>query len=284
MRKLTIASVIAILYSFTAFAQPITISGTVRNNSTKDVVPSVSILVKGSSAGTYTDDKGNFKITVDKLPVTLIISSVGYENQEINVTNADQSINVDFIPASSLGQEVIVSANRTPQRILESPVTLERMSPAVLRSLAAPTFYEGIGNLKGVDVHTASLTFRTVTTRGFVASGNNRLNQLIDGMDNQAPGLNFAVGGVVGLTDLDVDNVELLSGASSVLYGSGGMNGTLLINSKNPFKYQGLSVDINKASCMWMESKEAHLHIITGISGSRKRSKINSHLKSPRNL
>jgi len=63
-------------------------------------------------------------------------------------------------------------------------------------------------------------------------------------MDNQAPGLNFSVGGVIGLTELDVDNMELLSGASSALYGSGGMNGTLLINSKDPFKYQGLSLQV----------------------------------------
>jgi outer membrane receptor protein involved in Fe transport len=60
-------------------------------------------------------------------------------------------------------------------------------------------------------------------------------------MDNQAPGLNFSVGNIIGLTELDVDNVELLQGASSALYGSGGMNGTLLMNSKDPFKYQGLS-------------------------------------------
>jgi hypothetical protein len=68
----------------------------------------------------------------------------------------------------------------------------------------------------------------------------------VDGMDNQAPGLNFAVGSMIGLTELDVDNIELLPGASSALYGSGGMNGTVLINSKNPFKYQGLSFQIKQ--------------------------------------
>src|SRR5258705_12964511 len=67
------------------------------------------------------------------------------------------------------------------------------------------------------------------------------MNQLVDGMDNQAPGLNFAVGNIVGLNELDVDNVELLPGASSALYGSGGMTGTLLMTSKDPFKYQGFS-------------------------------------------
>src|SRR5574339_1168345 len=98
---------------------------------------------------------------------------------------------------------------------------VERMSSAVMKNIAAPSYYESLTNLKGVDVHTASLTFRTITTRGFVSSGNTRLNQLVDGMDNQAPGLNFAVSSIVGLTDLDVDNIEVLAGASSALYGSG---------------------------------------------------------------
>ncbi len=85
------------------------------------------------------------------------------------------------------------------------------------------------------------MLFKTPGTRGFNGSGNLRMNQLVDGMDNQAPGLNFSVGNIVGLSELDVDNVELLPGASSALYGSGGMTGTLLMTSKDPFKYQGFS-------------------------------------------
>ena len=164
-------------------------------------------------------------------------------------------IDVDLKVNTVMGQEVVVAATRAPQRILESPVTIERMSSSVLKNVAAPTVYEALSNMKGVDVHTASLTFRTVTTRGFVSSGNTRLNQLVDGMDNQAPGLNFSVSSIVGLTDLDVDNVEVLSGASSALYGSGGMNGTVLMSSKNPFKYQGLSYNI-KQGIMHVDGKQ----------------------------
>src|SRR5690606_12014845 len=212
-------------------------------------------LVKGTSIGTFTNSDGLFSLSVEKLPVTLVVSSVGFEQVELTVTDASSPIAVDFKPVSALGQEVVVSANRTPTRILESPVTVERMSSNTLRSLPAPNFYEAIANLKGVDMHTASLTFRTVTTRGFVSSGNTRLNQLIDGMDNQAPGLNFSVGSVLGPSDLDVDNVEILSGASSALYGSGGMNGTVLISTKNPFKYQGLSYNI-KQGIMHVDGKQ----------------------------
>ena len=88
---------------------------------------------------------------------------------------------------------------------------------------------------------TQSLTFKSVSTRGFGANGNTRVVQLIDGMDNQAPGLNFPVGNVVGMSELDVESVVLLPGAASALYGPNAINGIILMNSKSPFQYQGLS-------------------------------------------
>lgn len=249
------SSLLAVLFTIAANAQTVTISGTVKNSSSKETVPAVSVAVKGTTQGTYTNSDGEFSLKVSKLPVVLVFSSVGYEEQELTVSDASKPLSIDFKVNNALGQEVVVAATRAPTRLMESPVTVERMSSNTLRNVAAPNYYEAIGNLKGVDVHTASLTFRTITTRGFVSSGNTRLNQLIDGMDNQAPGLNFSVGSVLGPSDLDVDNVEILSGASSALYGSGGMNGTVLISTKNPFKYQGLSYNI-KQGIMHVDGKQ----------------------------
>lgn len=140
-----------------------------------------------------------------------------------------------------LGQEVVISATRTPQRILESPVSIERVSGASVAEAPALSFYDALNNLKGVDVTTQSLTYKTVNTRGFGSHAGFRLNQFVDGMDNLAPGLNFPVGNIVGVGDLDLDNAELLPGAASALYGSGGINGTLLMTSKDPFKFPGIS-------------------------------------------
>ncbi len=240
-----LALLLASIISLAATAQT-SISGKVENSATKEKVAAVSVTVKGSAEGTFTDDKGNFKLTVSKLPATLLVSSVGYEMQEITVSDAGQPLSISFKPSNILGQEVVVSATRTSQKILESPVSIERISAAAIRNAPAANYYDVIGNLKGVDMVTSSLTFKTPTTRGFSGSGNTRVNQIVDGMDNQAPGLNFSVGGVIGLTELDVDNVELLPGASSALYGPGGMNGTILITSKNPFKYQGLSLQVKE--------------------------------------
>jgi outer membrane receptor protein involved in Fe transport len=222
-----------------------TISGTVRNSTNKETVPFVSVAIKGTSTGTFTNERGYFKLTTSHaFPLTLVFTSIGFTSQEVPVSSGATAIDVDLAPGSSLGTEVVISASRVPEKILESPVSIERMNVGTIRAAAAPNYYDGIANLKGVDLTTSSLTFRTLSTRGFNGSGNLRFNQLVDGMDNQAPGLNFSVGSIIGFTELDVDNVELLQGASSALYGSGGMNGTLLMNSKSPFKYEGLSFQV----------------------------------------
>lgn len=258
MRKVTshlVAFLLANILTITAFGQEVSVSGTVKNSNTKEASGAVSVTVKGSSDGTFTDDKGHFRLSVKSLPVTLIISSIGYEMQEVTVKSASDALNIDLKPSSALGQEIVVSASRLPQRIMESPVSIERVSAAAIRTAPAANFYDIVSTLKGVDISTSSLTFRTPTTRGFGGSGNVRFNQLVDGMDNQAPGLNFSVGAIIGLNELDIDNLELLSGASSALYGSGGMNGTLLMTSKNPFKYQGLSFMV-KEGIMHTDKRE----------------------------
>lgn len=241
-----LALLLATILSVTASAQNAILSGKVENSATKEKVAAVTVSEKGTNNGTFTDDKGNFKITVSKLPATLLISSVGYELQEVKVNSATDAVLVSFKPSNALGQEVVISATKTSQKILESPVSIERISTSTIRNSPSVSYYDIIANLKGVDVVSSSLTFKTPTTRGFSGSGNLRVNQIVDGMDNQAPGLNFSVGSFIGLSELDVDNVELLPGASSALYGPGGMNGTILINSKNPFKYQGVSVQVKE--------------------------------------
>ncbi len=226
-------------------AQSVTVSGKITNAENQEAVPAASIVLKGGTGGTYSDNHGNFKLTVNHpFPFSLLVSSIGFETKEILVASASAALQIDLKPASVMGTEVVVSATRSQIRSLESPVSIERMGAAYIREVPAPSFYDAIGNLKGVDVVTSSMLFKTMGTRGFNGSGNLRMNQLVDGMDNQAPGLNFSVGNIAGLNELDVDNVELLPGASSALYGSGGMTGTILMTSKDPYKYQGLSAQV----------------------------------------
>lgn len=257
MRKLfhSLLTFAAVFLTLSAQAQKgTTVTGSVKTVKTGEAIAAVSVTVKGGSAGTFTNDKGYFKFTTtQKPPFTLVISSIGFDTKEVSFKGGD--VNVELIPASTFGQEVTVAASKYSEKVLESPVSIERLNLAAIRNTPASNYYDALTNLKGVDVVNASLTFRSIGTRGFNSSGNLRLNQIIDGMDNQAPGLNFSVGAICGPTELDVESVELLPGASSALYGPGGMNGTVIINAKDPFKYQGLSFQI-KAGANHIDAKQ----------------------------
>jgi hypothetical protein len=253
--RLLAAFFVAVLFSLSSYAQTTRVEGRVTTAATNEGLSGVSVRVQNSTLGTVTDNDGRFGIAVPTLPVTLLLTYVGYENQEIRVTSAGSPLEISFVPSNLMGQEVVVSASRTPQRILEAPVTIERVSAATIRNSPVANYYDVLTNLKGVDAVVSSLTFRTPTTRGFSGSGNLRFNQIVDGMDNQAPGLNFSVGSVIGLTELDVESMELLPGATSALYGPGGMNGTLIINSKNPFRHTGLSYQV-KTGVMHLDNQE----------------------------
>lgn len=217
-----------------------TISGTVTDSSNQPI-PGANIMIAGEAVGTITDSEGNFLLNSPKAPpVTIEVSSVGYATQTVQVTSTDKVLVTLFEEETRLN-EIVVSASRAPERIMESPVTIERMGPAQIRNTASPTFYEGLENLKEVHFNTSSLSFKSINTRGFATVANTRFMQLVDGMDNSSPALNFVLGNLIGLSELDVASVELLPGASSALYGANAFNGILFMNSKNPFTSQGIS-------------------------------------------
>jgi outer membrane receptor protein involved in Fe transport len=234
-----------ILWPAAKAQQHTTITGSVTNTLNGEKMAGVTVSVKGSLSGTISDASGNFKLNTSRsLPLTLVFSYVGFKSEEVTVTNAGEAVNVQLTSTEVLGQEVVVAASRVAQSILQSPVSIEKLDSRAIKASPAPTFYDALANMKGVEMSTQSLTFKSINTRGFNSNGNIRMVQLIDGMDNQAPGLNFSVGNIVGITELDMDNVELLPGAGSALYGPNALNGIVLMNSKNPFEYQGLSANI----------------------------------------
>ncbi|AMQ57032.1 TonB-dependent receptor [Algoriphagus sanaruensis] len=222
-----------------------TISGTVTDSETKETLVGVNIIVKGKVIGTITDLSGKFTLNVNQEPpFTLVFSMVGYNSQEVEITGGVSNLSISLSESSILGQEVVISASRVEESILKSPVSVEKMDIIAIREVPQASFYDALNNMKGVEMSTQSLTFKSFNTRGFNANGNVRTVQMIDGMDNQAPGLNFSVGNIVGISELDLESVELLPGASSALYGPNAINGILLMNSKNPFQYQGLSASV----------------------------------------
>ena len=138
-------------------------------------------------------------------------------------------------------EEVIVSASRLPERILQSPVSIEKVTSGYFSNNAAFSFFDALENIKGVQMITPSLGFRILNTRGFANTTNVRFVQMVDGMDVQSPHIGSPIGSSLGPGDLDVDNVEILPGVASALYGMNTVNGLANISTRNPFLYPGFS-------------------------------------------
>tara|TARA_R110001583_G_scaffold43445_2_gene138177 strand:- start:1261 stop:4080 length:2820 start_codon:yes stop_codon:yes gene_type:complete len=222
------------------FAQT-TVSGNVVDHN-NEPIPGANVIIVGKAVGAVSDFDGNFTLkTAETPPFKLKISSIGYTDTTADVTSNNEKITIVLDEAHTMLDEIVISASRTPERLFESPVSVERFGLKEIQNTASASFYGGLENLKGVDVNTNSLTFQSINTRGFASFANTRFMQLVDGMDNSSPALNFVLGNLVGMNDLDVQSVEILPGASSALYGANAFNGILFMRSKNPFDFQGIS-------------------------------------------
>ncbi|HTJ50645.1 MAG TPA: TonB-dependent receptor, partial [Cyclobacteriaceae bacterium] len=242
MKKLL--QILLLINTFSLYAQEINLHGTIKDKETNEPVVGATISVKGKMMGTTTDSKGNFSLKSSSLsaPLTILVSIVGYERQEIEVSDAANAIEVSMSSKAVVMNEMVFSASRIEENILQSPVSIEKMDTKTIRETPSMSFYDGLQNLKGVEMVTSGLTYKQINTRGFNDTGNARFLQLVDGVDNQTPGLNFAVGNLFGSSDLDMESAELIPGAASALYGPVAFNGVLMMRTKNPFQYQGLSV------------------------------------------
>ncbi|WP_053992671.1 TonB-dependent receptor domain-containing protein [Mangrovimonas sp. TPBH4] len=235
----TLPKILMLLFCAYSFAQT-TVSGKITDQNGQPL-PGANIIALGSSEGTISDFDGNYSFVVNQEPpFNIQVSSVGFQSVTKEVTTNPQTINIILNEGTEL-DEIVISASRTPERIFESPVTVERFGLKEIKNTASADFYDGLENLKGVDINTNSLTFKAINTRGFATFSNTRFMQLVDGMDNSTPALNFPIGNLVGMNETDIQSVELLPGAASALYGANAFNGILFMRSKNPFDHQGIS-------------------------------------------
>ena len=234
-----ILSMMFVLLSTFILAQTNVTGVVVDSNSTP--IPGANV-VFDSTTGAVADFNGEFSIDVDaKPPFSLTISSIGFETTSITVTDSDASVSVTLSDSENLLDEVVLSASRSAQSLFESPVTIERFDYTDIAASTGADFYQSLEALKGIQVISTGIINQTLNARGFSSAWNEGFVQLVDGMNNEAPGLNFSAGNLAGVNELDLFNIEFLPGASSALYGPNAYKGILTINTKNPFDFQGFS-------------------------------------------
>ncbi len=239
------------------------LTGSVVDGSTGEPLPGATVRIQGTSIGTLTNERGEFQLPLgqQKLPLYLVVSYVGYDTARVLV-QALKPLRIPLGEKEIIQQTVEIVEIRVSQKQQESPLTIETMDALAVRQSPSPDFYENLANLKGVDITTASLSFKIINTRGFNSTRPVRTLQMVDGMDNQAPGLNFSLGNFVGASEADIQSVELVVGANSALYGPNAFNGVIVMNLKDPFLQPGTSVLFKVGNRSLLETGFRHAHIL----------------------
>ena len=230
-----------------------------------------TILIEGTTNGAITDIDGKFAFsTYSEPPFNLKVSFIGYKDQIIAFSDKGQKLKIKMEPSALMLEMLEISDFRVSEKQRQDPLTVESMDILAIKETPADNFYDGLAMMKGVDLTSASLGFKVINTRGFNSTSPVRSLQLIDGVDNQSPGLNFSLGNFLGSSDLDVMKVDVVAGASSAFYGPGAFNGVIDMTTKNPFDFQGLSFSTKIGERSMQEYAVRWAHVIKNKDGKPK--------------
>ena len=242
---------IGLLSSFICMAQTDAIEGQIFDAKTKEALAFATIIIEGTQKGVSADINGKYNISLDfgaKASITLSVSYVGYNVQKVAISKGVKNYDFYLEALGVYAKEVVVSASRKSESLMQAPVAIQKVSALEIQNSSSGDFYQSLSNLSGVDIVTSSMGFKSFNTRGFNSTSPVRSVQFIDGMDNQAPGLNFPIGNLIGAMEMDLQSIEVISGAASALYGANAFQGVVNMTTKDPFRYPGLSALVKGGS------------------------------------
>ena len=260
-------TLLSLSFLFISFSQSQTIKGLVKDTK-GEPIPNVMIRIDSTNYTTTTGFDGSFNFTYSgKLPLVLVLSHVSFEGKNDTLKALNKTLVYTLLDKPyQIGGGKIISKKLNDKR-KESPVTVESMGLAAIKETPAANFYEGLGHLKGVDLTSASMGFRIINTRGFNSTRPVRSLQLLDGVDNQAPGLNFSLGNFAGALDIDLVKADIIVGANGATYGPNAFNGVISMTTKDPFKYRGLTVQMKSGERNLFESQIRYAKVFKDKAG-----------------
>jgi len=243
LNKYYLAFMAVILFS-SAYSQT-QISGSVNDAEDMVGIPGVNVIIDGTNLGTVTDFDGNFSFSTNQdLPLTIVVSYVGYSAQRVEVTSSNQDINVMLTAGQNL-EEVIVSASRRAQKITDAPASVSVISTRQIENspqAAEPSML--LSSVAGVQVQ--QQTANTINFEMRAGSGVFGTSTFIM-QDNRfliTPSAGTFFSFQQSLSNLDLASIEVVRGAAGVLYGPGVTSGVVHFRTKSPIDYPGNSGSI----------------------------------------
>ncbi|PKP19429.1 MAG: hypothetical protein CVU05_11360 [Bacteroidetes bacterium HGW-Bacteroidetes-21] len=263
-----------ILLAGSVVAQNTTLTGKITDKKTKEALFGVNIVLDDNSGGT-TNDKGIFEIAVKPGRHTVNFFYIGYKKESRTIfVRPGESIeqNISLEAEAQLISEIVVSAGKYEQKLSDVIVSMEVIKSTSLENTNTFDMDQAINQVPGVDVVDDQPSIRGGS--GYSYGAGSRVLLLVDDLpvlsaDAGDPKWNF-------LPVENVSQIEILKGASSVLYGSSALNGVINVRTAFPGElpktkvsvYNGIYMNPARASLRWREGTQP-LFVGTNVFHSR---------------
>ena len=221
------------------------VSGSVSDSDNMAGIPGVNVVIEGTSVGTVTDFDGNFVLNSNQAPpFNLVISYVGYSAQTVSVTSSGQDISVSLSAGQNL-EEVVISAGRKEQKVLEAPASISVISARTIEN--SPNVTDPVrllANIPGIQIQQQTANTLNVEMRAGSGVFGTSTFLVKDNRYMVTPSAGLFQSYQAGLSNLDLATVEVVRGPAGVLYGPGVTSGVVHFRTKSPIDYEGNSMSV----------------------------------------
>lgn len=213
-----------------------------------------NVMVEGPALegprGSTSDDSGTYR--VDGLPpgeYEVTVTFLGFESHTATgvMVRGGASTERDFVLAASvlLGQEVVVSASRKREKVLDAPASVDVVEMRDIKDSQALAVNEHIKDFSGVDYAKTGVVQASTVIRGFNKAISGLLLTMVDNRIARIPSLRINSFHIIPITSEDIERIEVVRGPGSALYGPNSSNGVMHIISRSPFGSEGNFVSLS---------------------------------------
>ncbi|WP_425390005.1 TonB-dependent receptor [Ekhidna sp.] len=265
MKNLYLTLVLTLL-SVGIFAQGGSITGTVTDSETGEALIGANVVIKGTTNGDVTDPNGKFEIKgLANGTYVVVASYVGFQAIEQSVSVSGSAVTIDFQleEGTVFGEEVVISGSRQPEKITETPATIEIISSKDLENWGSFNTGELLSRLKGVDYIRSGVVGTGINVRGFNSNFNAKNTQVTDGRFSSLVATGLPFGPLSPQIKEDIDRVEVILGPNSALYGPNAHNGLVNIITKDPRASEGTTIALGAGNQNVFTSRLRHAQILS---------------------
>lgn len=237
MLKKLLTFIATITISMVAMAQDVTVSGVVTDGN-GNAIPGALVIEKGTTNAVKTKTDGSYSIIVPakRIPASIMVRSVGSGSTETTVDGSETTMTYSPSIGSNSKQlnEVVVSASKKSEKILNAPASVSVLSEARIQQNTALSVIDNVRKIAAVDAMPTGLVSNNVAVRGFNNIFSGATLFLVDNRIASVPSLRVNAFQLTPTSNTDIRSMELVRGPASALYGPFAANGVMAVYTKSP--------------------------------------------------